>query len=202
MGAELPPAVSAEQPLERSEGQARTPLTNEPHLEDISPMFLRKLQEDIQREEGFKAKAYLDTVRTKEHPKGVLTIGQGINVEEYFRRTGVRLAAKPGDEASQEELEEAERSSLEVSINDARSFLPNFNRLDSVRKRAIIKMSYQLGATRLRGFKKFRAAMEAGEFGRAADEILDSKMARTPALKARSRRLADEVRFGGEGSSL
>ncbi len=180
---------------ERSEGHEKSSLS-EGHERgspgDLSPVFMRKLQEDLLREEGTRSKAYLDT-------EGVLTTGKGINVEEYFRRTGVRLASKVGDEASQEDLDEAERDSLEVSINDARTFLFNFDELDPVRKRAVIKMSYQLGATRLKGFLKFQEAMEKGDFESAADEVMDSKMARTPALKARSQRLADEVRFDGEG---
>ena len=52
-----------------------------------------------------------------------------------------------------------------------------FKNLDRVRKDAMIDISFNLGATRLRGFKKSLALMETGDYSAAAQEFLDSRWA-------------------------
>jgi lysozyme len=52
-------------------------------------------------------------------------------------------------------------------------------------------MCFNLGLTRLLGFKKFLAAMEAGDWKTAGVEMLDSKWARQ--VGVRSTRLRDLV---------
>ena len=148
---------------------------------------LNQLRDLIRSEEGFRSKAYLDTL-------DVLTIGTGINVEEYFKRTGTRLAEKVGDEASSEILNRAELSAIDIAVNDARSFLSNFDKLNLVRRHAVSSMSFNLGGPRLRTFKNFKAAMEADDFGRAADEIMNSRMALQ--VPNRSKRLAATIHWG------
>ena len=49
----------------------------------------------------------------------------------------------------------------------------------------IIDVIFNIGITRLYGFKKMRAAIEAGDFETAAKEMLDSKYARQVAYRAR-----------------
>lgn len=60
---------------------------------------------------------------------------------------------------------------------DAIRIVPNFDKLPESVQDVVVNMSYQLGPTKLRGFKKFREALYLGDFDKAADEILDSKMA-------------------------
>lgn len=193
MGLELPPAVvgQAQESLGESSGVLVQRENNAQG--ELSPQFMQDLTADLRFEEGFRTQAYLDT-------KGILSIGTGVNVVEYERRTGVRLAEKVGDEGDPEALDEAERGSVEVAINDARSFLNNFNTLDSTRKRAVVGMSYQLGGPRLGKFVDFKAAMEAGHFDTAADEVMDSKAGRDPQLRGRFQRTSDAIRYGGQGT--
>ena len=153
----------------------------------ILSSYLDQLRDLIRSEEGFKSKAYLDTV-------GVLTIGTGINVEENFSRTGTRLAEKVGDEASSEILDKAELSAINIAVVDARSFLSNFDGLNLVRRLAVSRMSFNLGGPRLRTFKNFKAAMEVEDFGKAADEIMNSRMALQ--VPNRSKRLAATIHWG------
>ena len=53
-----------------------------------------------------------------------------------------------------------------------------FADLTDVRQRAIINMIFNLGLTKLLNFKKFLAAMEAGNYVIAGKEMLDSRWAR------------------------
>ena len=52
-----------------------------------------------------------------------------------------------------------------------------FKNLDRNRKDAMIDISFNLGASRLRGFKKSLALMETGDYSAAAQEFLDSRWA-------------------------
>ena len=69
-----------------------------------------------------------------------------------------------------------------------------FNSLDDVRKDAMIDISFNLGATRLRGFKRALAAMEVADYKTAAKEFLDSKWSRD--VKGRSHELAHMIETG------
>lgn len=60
-----------------------------------------------------------------------------------------------------------------------------FSSLNEPRQAVIIDMIFNVGITRLYGFKKMRAAIEAGDFETASKEILNSKYARQVAYRAR-----------------
>lgn len=64
-------------------------------------------------------------------------------------------------------------------------------------KDVVTEMSYQMGLTSLNKFKKFKSALESGDYNKAADEMLDSKWAKSDAPN-RAKTLSDIVRsFGG-----
>jgi lysozyme len=65
---------------------------------------------------------------------------------------------------------------------------------DRVRWRALVNMAFNLGPTRLSGFKKFIAAFNARDWDGAVIEMLDSKWAKQ--VGERSSRLAKMVRTG------
>jgi lysozyme len=58
----------------------------------------------------------------------------------------------------------------------------------------MIDISFNLGATRLRGFKKALAAMEVADYPLAAKEFLDSKWSLD--VKGRSHELASMIETG------
>lgn len=60
---------------------------------------------------------------------------------------------------------------------DAIRTVPNFDKLPPSVQDVVVNMSYQLGPTKLRGFKQFREALYLGDFDKAADEVLNSKLA-------------------------
>ncbi|MDY0274783.1 MAG: glycoside hydrolase family protein [Desulfomicrobium sp.] len=62
------------------------------------------------------------------------------------------------------------------------------------RQRALVNMAFQLGETKLRGFKKMIAAINAGDWETAKKECLDSKYATQ--AKKRAQRVAEVLRTG------
>lgn len=106
------------------------------------------------------------------------TIGYG-----HLIKNGITLAG--AEVLLDEDLAAAERS--------AKS-LPWFPKLNGPRQAVIIDMIFNIGITRLCGFKKMFAAIEKGDFETAADEMLDSKYARQ--VKNRARQNAEILRKG------
>jgi lysozyme len=134
------------------------------------------LERWIRAEEGYQAKPYRDS-------EGNLTIGIGYNLD----------AGMPEDEA----LVLARYRLWKLERNLATIF-PWFTGLDTVRQSALIGMTYQLGMTGLRGFKRLLAACESGDWDTASAEALDSKWARqTPGRAQRTAAMLKTGRWWG-----
>lgn len=84
---------------------------------------------------------------------------------------------------------------LARATDEVRRRLPWAGALDEVRFEALVQMAYQMGIGGVLTFRKALAAMQAGDWTRAAMEMLDSAWARdqTP---ARASRVAEQVRTG------
>jgi lysozyme len=65
---------------------------------------------------------------------------------------------------------------------------------DNVRRFVVKNMLFNIGLGRLLGFKKMLAAVRAGDYDRAAEEMMDSKWARQ--VKGRAVELAEMMRTG------
>ena len=128
------------------------------------------LIEELKRDEGIELKAYQDTV-------GIWTIGIGRNLQDV----GV----------SMEEAEFLLSNDIDVAVNELQRTFDWFEGLSGAKQRVCINMCFNLGLTRLLGFKKFLAAMEAGDWKTAGVEMLDSKWSRQ--VGVRSTRLRDLV---------
>jgi len=93
---------------------------------------------------------------------GVLTIGYGHNLDEGI------------DEETAEALLQKD---LDVAEADLRRAYPWVDKLDGQRRDVLVNMTFNMGITRLSGFVKFLAALEAGDFKTARYEMLNSKWA-------------------------
>lgn len=132
---------------------------------------------DIKVHEAFRAKAYRDTV-------GVWTIGYGFTA-------GVR----EGDTITRQRAEEYLLERVLVAVRDARVLLgPAFDALDGPRQAIMINMSFNLGRTRLGAFVSMLAAVRAGDYNRAAAEMVNSKWCRQ--VKTRCVALERAMRAG------
>ena len=134
-----------------------------------------KLLEMLKRHEGVRSHVYLCSA-------GYETIGVGRNI------------SKSGMGLSDDEVDYLLENDIERVIKELSSEYPWFNTLDDVRKDAMIDISFNLGATRLRGFKRALAAMEVADYKTAAKEFLDSKWSRD--VKGRATELCYMIEMG------
>ncbi|MDB4298002.1 glycoside hydrolase family protein [bacterium] len=134
-----------------------------------------KLLEMLKRHEGVKSHVYLCSA-------GYETIGVGRNI------------SKSGMGLSDDEVDYLLENDIVRVIKELSSEYPWFKDLDDVRKDAMIDISFNLGATRLRGFKRALAAMEVADYTTAAKEFLDSKWSRD--VKGRATELCYMIETG------
>lgn len=101
---------------------------------------------------------------------GEWTIGYG-----HLIKGGITLAT--AEVMLDEDLAKAER---EARVNFAW-----FEKLNGPRQAVVVDMIFNIGLARFYGFKKMRAAIESGDFDKAAEEMLDSKYGRQVVHRAR-----------------
>jgi len=130
----------------------------------------------LKRHEGVETHAY-------ECSEGKTTVGVGRNIDQ---RGGMGL--------SPDEVDYLLENDIERVIKELAGEYSWFNDLDDVRKDAMIDIGFNLGATRLRGFKRALSAMERGDYKVAATEFLDSKWAKQ--VGGRALELTDLIKTG------
>jgi lysozyme len=135
-----------------------------------------KLLEMLKRHEGVEHHIYRCSA-------GFWTLGAGRNVDP---QGGLGL--------SDDEVDYLLQNDIERVIKELSTEYRWFNSLDDVRKDAMIDISFNLGATRLRGFKRALAAMEVADYKTAAKEFLDSKWSRD--VKGRATELCYMIETG------
>jgi lysozyme len=135
-----------------------------------------QLLEMLKRHEGVEHHIYRCSA-------GFWTIGAGRNVDP---QGGLGL--------SDDEVDYLLQNDIERVIKELSTEYRWFNSLDDVRKDAMIDISFNLGATRLRGFKRALAAMEVADYKMAAKEFLDSKWSRD--VKGRATELCYMIEMG------
>jgi lysozyme len=135
-------------------------------------------QQEIISDEGMRRHAYQDS-------KGILTIGIGRNIDKKINGPGL----------SHNEIMRMLWQDVAECVEDLKTLFQNWDRISDARKRALISMRF-MGYRSFRGFKKMIAAVNAEDWDRAAMEALDSKWAREDVQKARSERIAKQLRDG------
>jgi lysozyme len=136
---------------------------------------MKNLIEMLKRHEGVRSTVYVCSA-------GYETIGVGRNISA----TGLGL--------SDDEVDYLLQNDIERVIKELSAEYHWFNSLDDVRKDAMIDISFNLGATRLRGFKRALAAMEVADYKLAAKEFLDSKWSQD--VKGRATELCYMIETG------
>ena len=115
-----------------------------------------QLREMLRRHEGVRNFVYLCS-------EGYETIGVGRNIAD----SGLGLSEDEVDFLLDNDIKR-----VREELNDEYYW---FGALNDARQEAMIDISFNLGQTRLRGFKKALDAMSTEDFDRAADEFMDSK---------------------------
>ena len=134
----------------------------------IRKMNRVQLIEELKRDEGVVLTLYKCSA-------GKNTIGVGRNVDDR----GI----------TEDESDYLLGNDIDLCVDELEDNFTWYKNLSDARQRVLVNMCFNLGLTRLLGFKKFLAALEAEDWDRAAEEMLDSKWA--VQVGPRSTRLRD-----------
>jgi lysozyme len=131
------------------------------------------LTNELVRDEALKLKPYRCTA-------GKLTIGIGRNLEDR----GI----------TQEEAYYLLQNDILQCCQTLDRMAPWWRKMSDARQRALINMCFNLGETRLRGFRKMLLALELGNYPEAYDQALDSAWATQ--VGDRAKRIAEAFLHG------
>lgn len=127
-------------------------------------MKLDKLREELAADEGCKFQIYLDSL-------GLPTFGIGHLIREHDPEHG-----KPvGTEVSDERVRQVFALDVAVTIEDCQRLFSNWDDLPDEAQLICANMAFNLGYPRFSKFVNFRAAIEAQDWLKAADEAVDSR---------------------------
>jgi len=130
----------------------------------------------LKRHEGVKSHAYKCSA-------GKVTVGVGRNIDE---NGGIGLTDSEIDMLLANDIKRVDQE-----LTDRFSWYRN---LDSVRREAMIDIAFNLGITKLLGFKKALAAMESGDYYWASTEFNASRWAEQVGYRAEE--LCDMIETG------
>ena len=132
-----------------------------------------KLIELIKEHEGVRAFPYVDSM-------GKLTIGAGRNLTDR----GISIST----------IESMLAEDIALAKSELDKKFPEWCGLSDNRQMVLISMAFNLGMPRYNKFKRFWAALEAGDYDLAADEMIDSRWRKQ--VKGRAVELAGMMRRG------
>tara|TARA_R100000544_G_scaffold36473_1_gene24874 strand:+ start:696 stop:1118 length:423 start_codon:yes stop_codon:yes gene_type:complete len=135
-----------------------------------------KLIEMLKVHEGVETYAYKCS-------ENKTTIGVGRNVD---KAGGLGL--------SDDEVDYLLQNDIDRVILELDSEYDWFSDLDDIRQDAMIDISFNLGQTRLRAFKKALSAMSEGDWDEAADQFMDSRWSEQVGIRAKN--LTEIIRSG------
>jgi lysozyme len=135
----------------------------------------------LRRHEGVESHAYLCS-------QNFTTIGVGRNIDagDNGRSLGLGL--------SDDEVDYLLRNDIDRVVEELDDEFSWFAGLNDARSDAMVDISFNLGQTRLRGFRKALEAMESGEWEEASRQFLESRWA--DQVGNRAVELAEIIRTG------
>jgi lysozyme len=136
-------------------------------------MDKHKLIEELKRDEGCVLHPYRDSM-------DILTIGVGRNLEAHG------ISMHEAEVMLSNDIDNHWKALLEA--------LPWVEQLSEARQRAMLNMAFNLGISGLLQFKRSLAALQAGDYPRAADMFLDSHWAMQ--VGDRAKRVCKMIREG------
>mgnify|MGYP006237486899 FL=1 len=144
-------------------------------------MDIEKLREEIEYDEGSVNKIYLDHL-------GLATFGIGHLVTEWDEEYGWEV----GTPVSEDRCNEVFDSDIQVVLSDCEHLYPDFDDLPEEVQRIIANMMFNMGRPRLSKFKGMKAGVDARDWQKAADEMVDSRWYRQ--VTKRADRLVERMR--------
>ena len=146
-----------------------------------------KLREELAEDEGCKFEIYLDHL-------GLPTFGIGHLVVEGDPEHGQPV----GTPVDIERVRQVFALDIASTLDECHVLYPDFDDLPEEAQLIIANMMFNMGRPRLSKFKGMKAGVDARDWNRAADEMVDSRWYdqvtnRAKRLVARMRALQDQV---------
>ena len=144
-------------------------------------MNIEKLREEIAADEGEVNEIYLDHL-------GLPTFGIGHLVLASDPESGLPV----GTPIDNDRVVEAFESDIQTVLSDCSKLYSDFDDLPEEARRVIANMMFNMGRPRLSKFKGMKSGVDARDWNRAADEMVDSRWYRQ--VTNRADRLVTRVR--------
>ena len=144
-------------------------------------MDIEKLRKQLEIDEGVKYEIYNDHL-------GLATFGIGHLVipsdEEYGKPLGTRI--------SEERVRECFDRDVQSVLRDCKLLYKDFDELPEEVQQIVANMMFNMGYGRLSKFKGMKAGVDAKDWNKAADEMVDSRWYNQ--VTNRAQRLVDRMR--------
>lgn len=127
-------------------------------------MNIDKLREELKIDEGCKYEIYLDHL-------GLPTFGIG----HLILSSDMEYGQEVGTAVSEDRVNECFAKDVEVVLSECSQLYSRFDVLPEEAQLIIANMMFNMGRPRLSKFKGMKAAVDAGDYHRAAVEMVDSR---------------------------
>ena len=144
-------------------------------------MDVEKLREQLKIDEGCVYEIYNDHL-------GYPTFGIGHLVRESDPENGSPIGTK----VSEDRVANAFDDDIGIVLSDCNKLYPDFEDLPEEAQQIIANMMFNLGRPRLSKFRGMKAGVDAKDWKRAADEMVDSRW--YAQVGRRAERLVDRMR--------
>ena len=140
-----------------------------------------QLREELAEDEGCKYEIYLDHL-------GLPTFGIGALIKEHDPEHGQPV----GTPVTEERVRQRFSLDIAVTIEDCQVLYDDFDDLPEEAQLVIANMMFNMGRPRLSKFKGMKAGVDARDWDRAADEMVDSRW--HDQVPNRAKRLVKRIR--------
>ena len=147
----------------------------------LPPNLIEKIKEDLVKHEGYVTEIYLCS-------EGYATFGIGHMVTE----TDMEYTWPVGTPVTDERILQVFHDDCKIAVEDAEKIVEDLYAHPDDVIRVLVNMVFNLGRPRLSKFKNMIAAVDAKEYDKAADEMVDSKWYRQ--VKTRGVELVEIMR--------
>ena len=144
-------------------------------------MDIEKLRKQLEIDEGIVHEVYLDHL-------GLATFGIGHLVIDSDPEYG----AEVGTAVAESRCIEVFNQDVEIVLSDCKILYPDFDELPEEVQQIVANMMFNMGRPRLSKFKGMKAGVDARDWERAADEMVDSAWYRQ--VTKRADRLVERMR--------
>ena len=144
-------------------------------------MNVEQLRKELEIDEGVKHEVYLDHL-------DLPTFGIGHLILE----TDPEFGAEVGTPVTEERVIEAFNADLDIVLGDCRRLYDDFDSLPEEAQLIVANMCFNLGLPRLSKFTGMKAGVDARDWNKAADEMVDSRWYKQ--VTNRAQRLVDRMR--------